>query len=132
MLGSRGRTARCGSAPAVTAAWRTVLRSCHAGCYLNVFMIKTTGKKKNTCPPYTFRINFYLLKCLCQEEALLHVVVGLCTHINVPEARIASIHPAVFFQGLHHKEEGKDDGMSGNGLSPIFSIRVSHVNKDLN
>ena len=105
--------------------------SSHACYYLNVLTIKTTFRKKVCSGISVTRTenNFYLLQCLCQEEALLHIIVALLGEVNVPEAGVASFHPAVFLQGLTRKEEGKNGHVSGNWLSQSFTTRLSHLNK---
>lgn len=45
-----------------------------------------------------------LLQSLCEEEALLHVVVGGRGGVNVSDAREASFHPAVLLQGLGEEQ----------------------------
>lgn len=48
-----------------------------------------------------------LLESLCEEEALLHVVVGGRGGVNIPDAREASFHPAVLLQGLREDQSSQ-------------------------
>lgn len=69
-----------------------------------------------------------LLQSLCQEEALLHIVIALVDQVHVPQAWVASWHPAVIFQGLGHTEgnwSGKQLGAQTAGLSVRQALKVN-------
>lgn len=54
-----------------------------------------------------------LLEGLCEEEALLHVVVGGRGAVNIADAREARLHPAVLLQGLRGEQQPQQPQQCG-------------------
>ena len=60
------------------------------------------------------KVNFLnLLECLWKEETLLHIIMAFMIVVNIPNARIATIYSAMFFQCLKRgKKKKKWDGQN--------------------
>lgn len=62
-----------------------------------------------------------VLESLCEEEALLHVVVGGGGGVNIPDAREPSFHPAVLLQGLGEEQRPQQHTAVGSNSSITLS-----------